>query len=175
MANSGKAAILVSAVSAAALVAVPVLAQRAPTSGPVVRYDVRAGTVSGFGAMGGGLRAGLGMAFGGGGNAMQHELLLRLGSSLAPAKGAPKADHFMPSGAKLGKSVALVTPREERGPEDAMPGEREGQRPKGRILIFWGCGEHAPRGQPVVIDLAKLAIGQAPPGMWSRFVRLTAR
>ena len=167
MANSGKAAAMVSAVSALALIAVPVLAQRAPTSGPVARYDVRAGTITGFGAMGSGMRAGLGMMFGGGGNAMQHELLLRLGSSQGPTKGAPKADHFMPPSAKLGKSVALVTPREERGPTDELPGERDGQRPKGRILIFWGCGEHAPRGQPVVIDLAKLAIGQAPPGMWS--------
>jgi hypothetical protein len=134
----------------------------------VARYDVRAGTITGFGAMGSGMRAGLGMMFGGGGgNSMQHELLLRLGSSLAPSKGTAKADHFMPPNAKLGKSVALVTPREERGPADELPGEREGQRPKGRILIFWGCGEHAPRGQPVVIDLAKLAVGQVPPGMWS--------
>jgi hypothetical protein len=139
-----------------------VLAQRAPTSGPVARYDVRAGTLSGFGAMG--ARPSLGAMFGGGGgNNLQHELLLRLGSSNAPAKGAPKAEHFMPPTAKLGKSVQLITPREERAPEDALPGER----PRGRILVFWGCGEHAPRGQPVVIDLARLAAGQMPPGMWS--------
>jgi hypothetical protein len=41
------------------------------------------------------------------------------------------------------------------------------EKPKGRLLMFWGCGEHAPKGQPVVIDFAKLAAGQAPPGLWS--------
>jgi len=151
---------------AATLAAIPVLAQqRGPTSGPIARYDMRAGTVSGFAAMGGGAGGALSMAFGGEGNKVQHELHLRLGSSNPPVKGAPKADHFMPAGAKLGKSVALVTPKQERGGTDELP-----QKPKGRILIFWGCGEHAPKGQPVVIDLAKLAAGQAPPGLWSSTV-----
>ena len=149
--------------------ALPVMAQRAPTSGPVARYDMRVGTVSGFGAMGGGFGGAMSMAFGGGGNKVQHELLLRLGSS-QPASAKPKADHFMPSGAKLGKSVALVTPNEERGPVDELPGQRQGQKPTGRLLIFWGCGEHAPKGQPVVIDFAKLSAGQVPPGMWSATV-----
>jgi len=102
----------------------------------------------------------------GGGNRVQHELYLRLGSSQTPAKGGPKADHFMPAGAKLGKSVALVTPQAEKAPEDFPPG----QKPKGRLLVFWGCGEHAPKGQPVVIDFAKLAAGQVPPGLWTTTV-----
>ena len=150
-----------------ALVAIPVLAQRGPTGGPVARYDVRAGTVSGFAAMGGGMSGAMSMAFGGGGDRVQHELLLRLGSSQAPSGGAAKADHFMPAGAKLGKSVALVTPVQERGPADQLPGQRDGQKPSGRLLVFWGCGEHVPKGQPVVIDFAKLSLGQMPPGMWS--------
>lgn len=147
------------------------IAQRGPTSGPVARYDIRAGTVTGFAAMGagGGMGAAMGMMFGGGQGKAQHELLLRLGSSRAPT-GAPKADHFMPAGAKLGKSVALVTPVEEREVRDQLPGEREGRRPTGRILIFWGCGANAPKGQPVVIDLAKVAAGQMPPGLWSTTV-----
>ena len=147
---------------AAALVAIPVIAQqRGPTTGPVARYDMRAGTLSGFAAMGGGGSA-LSMAFGGGGNKVAKELYLRLGSSDMPSKGGAKADHFMPAGAKLGKSVQLVTPREERGASDELP-----QKPKGRILVFWGCGDKAPKGQPVVIDLAKLAAGQMPPGLWT--------
>jgi hypothetical protein len=145
-----------------ALVALPVIAQqRGPTTGPVARYDMRAGTLSGFAAMGGGGSA-LSMAFGGGGNKVAKELYLRLGSSSLPSQGAPKAEHFMPSGAKLGKSVQLTTPREERGGTDELP-----QKPKGRILIFWGCGDHAPKGQPVVIDFAKIAAGQVPPGLWT--------
>ena len=149
-----------------ALATLPVLAQRGPTSGPVARYDMRAGTVTGMGAQGGGMGGAMSMAFGGG-DKVQKELYLRLGSSTGPASGAPKADHFMPAGAKLGKSVALATPKDERGPSDQMPGQREGQRPTGKIYVFWGCGEHAPKGQPVVIDFAKLSAGQMPPGMWS--------
>ncbi len=112
--------------------------------------------------MGGGMGGALGMLGGGGGDKVQKELYLRLGSSQFPAKSGPKADHFMPAGAKLGKSVALVTPQVEKGMTDELP-----QKPTGRILIFWGCGEHAPKGQPVVIDLSKMVAGQAPPGLWS--------
>lgn len=137
---------------------------------PVARYEMRAETVTGFGAMGRG--AMVGMMFGGkgGSNSVQHQLELRLGSSLTPT-GAPKADHFMPAGAKLGLSVPLLTPsapESVRG--DEIPGQQGGRQPTGRMLIYWGCGEHAPAGQPVVIDFAKLAAGQIPPGMWSTAV-----
>jgi hypothetical protein len=155
---------IVLATGAAVAVAIPLLAQQRSASGPIARYDMRAGTVSGVGAMGGGGAGMMGMMMGGGrGNNLQHELLLRLGSSRTPDKGAPKADHFMPPVAKLGKSVALITPREEREATDQLPGDR----PRGRILIYWGCAAHAPKGQPVVIDLAKIAAGQMPPGLWS--------
>jgi hypothetical protein len=145
--------------TATAVLTLPLGAQN---GGPVARYDLRAGTVSGTAAMGrGGMMS---MMMGGrGGNNVQHELYLRLGSSRSPT-GSAKADHFMPPTAKLGKSVALVTPREERAPEE-LP-----EKPRGRMLIYWGCGEHAPRGQPVVIDFARLAAGQVPPGMWSTTV-----
>ena len=149
-------ALLIACGTAAA--ALPLIAQQRAASGPVARYDMRAGTVSGMGAMGGNPMA---MMMGGGrGNTVQHELYLRLGSSNAANPAPPKADHFMPPNARLGKSVALVTPREERAPEE-LP-----QRPKGRMLIYWGCGEHAPAGQPVIIDFARLAAGQMPPGIW---------
>lgn len=147
-------------------IAIPSFAQRGPDSGPVARYDMRAGTTSGFG-MGGGMGGMMSMMMGGRGSQIQHELLLRLGSSTAAANGKPKADHFMPDGAKLGKSVALATPREERGPVDKLP---EFEEPSGRMLIFWGCGEHAPKGQPVVIDFSKLARGEVPPGVWTSSV-----
>ena len=42
---------------------------------------------------------------------------------------------------------------------------REYQKPKGRMLIFWGCGDHARPGQPLVIDFAQAAEGKIPPGM----------
>ena len=149
-------------------VALPLVAQQKAASGPVARYDMRAGTVSGMAGMGGGGM--MSAMMGGGGGKTQHELYLRLGSSNAASPGAPKADHFMPPSAKLGKSVALVTPKQEKT-EDVLP-----QKPKGRLLIFWGCGEHSPKGQPVVIDFAKVAAGQVPPGLWTTSIRaITAR
>ncbi len=145
-------------------------AQQSASHGAVARYDMRAGTVSGAGAMG---RGGMGMAAmmgGGGGNSVQHELYLRLGSAQPAAGGAPRADHFMPPAARLGKSVPLLTPQSERAPVDQMPSDGRQEKPKGRMLIFWGCGEHAAKGQPIIIDFAKMAAGQMPAGMWSTTV-----
>lgn len=147
-------------------VAAGVFAQQ--SSAPVARYEMRAETVSGLGTMGaggGGMGAAMAMAMGGSPRA-QHMLWLDLGSSRTASDGKPKAEHFMPAGAKLGKSVLLKTPVTK----PAEPATAEFQRPKGRMLIFWGCGEHAPKGQPVVIDFSKLAAGQIPPGLWSTAV-----
>lgn len=143
-----------------ALTATVIPAQQRPVSGPVARYDMRAGTISGMAGMGG--MSAMSMLMGGRGNNVNHELHLRLGTSNAPTKPPPRAEHFMPSVAKLGKSVLLVTPQTERTDYDQLP-----QKPKGRMLIYWGCGEHAPKGQPVVIDFARLAAGQVPPGLWT--------
>lgn len=139
---------------------VPVVVLAAGDPAPVARYDMRAGTVSGFGGMGSGMGAAMSMMMGGGGSQVQHELYLRLGSAQAPTGGKAKADHFMPPVARLGKSVALAAPPRAEATPDLLP-----EKPKGRLLIFWGCGEHAPKGQPVVIDFAKVAAGQVSPGM----------
>lgn len=121
------------------------IAQNGNTA-PEARYYVDAGTTAGMMGQGD-----------------QHELTLRLGSRLAPTGGAPKADHFMPQGARLGASVPLETPVRSKGEETPS----NFQRPKGRLLIFWGCGAHAGPGQPVIIDFAKVAQGQFPPGLFS--------
>ena len=150
-----------SAIAAATIASLPLLAAPDPANAPIARYDIRAGTVSGTSAMGAGSM--MGMMFGGrGGNNVQHELLLRLGSSQGTTKGEPRAEHFMPAGARLGKSVLLSTPRTERQEGDQLP-----QKPKGRLLIFWGCGANAPKGQPVIVDFAKAAAGQMPAGIWT--------
>ena len=143
-------------------------AQRA-ASGPKARYWMDAATTSGFGDMGGGGHINpMAMMLGGGhGGGAQHTLLLRLGSTVA-ATGDPDADHFMPAGAGLGASVPLETPRATPTTEETEPGAPpDFQRPKGRMLIFWGCGAHAGPGQPVVIDFSKLAAGQMPPHLFS--------
>ncbi|MFY7835676.1 MAG: hypothetical protein ACOVQ0_05260 [Novosphingobium sp.] len=154
-------------VGATALCTVAATVTAQQTAAPVARYEMRAETMSGLGGMagGGGMGAAMTMAFGGTPKA-QHMLWLDLGSSRAAADGKPKAEHFMPAGAKLGKSVLLRTPQAAK----RDPGEADFQRPKGRMLIFWGCGEHAPKGQPVVIDFSKLAAGQVPPGLFTTTV-----
>ena len=157
--------------AAALLAAVPGWSQG--NSGPVARYTIDAGTTSGMAAMGagGGVGAALG-ALRGGGNQVVHELYLRLGSSRAPT-GEAKGDHFMPAGARLGQSVPLETPRSvstPRGESPSQPGEM--QMPQGRLLLFWGCGERAGPGQPVVIDFSKLARGQVPPGLYANYSNL---
>ena len=148
-----------------AIWAVPAITQQAATP-PIARYTVDAGTLSGMAAMAGGRPDMMALMRGRGGGP-QHELRLRLGSSRKPAD-APVADHFMPAGAGLGASVALVTPVREPVPEAPTGFEM----PKGKLYLFWGCGEHAPAGQPVVIDLAKLARGQVPPDLYASGIDL---
>jgi hypothetical protein len=73
---------------------------------------------------------------------------------------------------RLGPSVPLYTP------SPATPGiakegpSQEFRRPKGRLLIFWGCGAHAGPGQPVVLDFSRLAEGQVPPNLFTANVPL---
>lgn len=161
---------LTAAVAAVAIA--PVLSQS--STQPIARYTMDAGTMSGMAAMaaggrGGGLGGVLNMMRGG--NQVAHELVLRLGSTRA-ATGSPAADHFMPTGAGLGASVPLVTPTPSpRGtPEPGQPGQQE--MPRGRLLLFWGCGEHAPEGQPVILDFARMARGEVPAGLYAQGLNL---
>ncbi|MFC3098790.1 hypothetical protein [Alteraurantiacibacter palmitatis] len=146
----------------------PVLSQT--NTQTVARYTMDAGTLSGMAAMGqggGGMGAVMNMMRGG--DQVAHELVLRLGTVRAPANGSPAADHFMPENARLGASVPLVTPRRVAG-EVGMPGQTE--MPRGRLLLFWGCGENAGPGQPVIIDFARLARGEVPPGLYAQGLNL---
>jgi hypothetical protein len=150
-------------------------------TGPVAVYWMSAATQSGFGmpSPGGGGAGGrpsmssiMQMLNGGGG--AQHLLTLQLGSSEKPTA-APSADHLPPQGLGVGATIPLVTPEAPRvvtaEPEEREPAiPREYQQPKGKMLIFWGCGEHARPGQPVVIDFsqmtpANMAAGKMPAGM----------
>ena len=153
---------------AAMLAAVPGSAQR--TTGPKERYEMDVATMSGFAAMAGGGKGGIGgamgMMFGGDPSSkVAHQLLLRLGSNDAATAPPPKGDHFFQPQAKMGKSVPLFW---EEG-KDA-PGTDTFERPKGRLLLYWGCGAKAGPGQPVVIDFAKVAAGQIPPNLFSSAV-----
>ena len=140
----------------------------APAPPPVANYWMDVATTSGFGASiaGGGGRPSMGQIMGmmtGGGSAVGHTLDLRLASKQKPAATA-SADHWVPAGLQMGASLPLVTPavvKEER--VTGLPANY--QQPKGRMLIYWGCGEHVTAGQPTVVDFSKMAAGKVPPGM----------
>ena len=161
---------------AAMLAAVPGSAQK--TTGPKDRYEMDVATASGFAAMtAGGRKPGIGgmmgMMFGGGpDNQVARTIELRLGSNQPPTKPPVRGDHYFQPQAKLGASLPLWGPEPgtPRPREDGneMPGNFE--RPKGRLLLFWGCGAKAGPGQPVVIDFAKVAAGQVPPNLFTSTV-----
>lgn len=145
-------------------------APRQVVTGPVAVYWMSAQTLSGMvmgGAGGPGAPGGrpgrpsmgqmFGQAFGGGdggGSNISHLLLLQLGSSTrAPA---PAADHLPPPGLGAGAGLPLISPAQPT-PEPSGDVPRDFQRPHGRMLIFWGCGDHAGPGQPVTVDFAEMS------------------
>src|SRR3546814_6344683 len=79
-------------------------------------------------------------------------------------------DHWFEPQAKLGKSVPLLGPETGKGDTSGAGSNdmADGfERPKGRMLLFWGCGAKPGPGQPVVIDFSKLAAGQMPPNLFT--------
>jgi len=157
--------------AATALGGIGAMAYAAPAAKappPIASYWMDVATTSGFGGgmMGGGARPSMsqimGMMNGGGG--VMHTLDLRLASKQKPA-GAPEADHLIPPGLQMGASLPLVTPAVVKQEPTPTGIPAQFQRPKGRMLIYWGCGEHAGTGQPTVIDFANMAAGKVPPGM----------
>jgi hypothetical protein len=139
-------------------------------TGPVATYWMSTQTQTGFGMGmmgGGGGKPSIGSIMGAMRNSgtAQHTLTLQLGSSRKPAE-SPDAEHTPPDGLGAGPSLPLLTPEvvPVQHEEDNTPQvPREFQKPKGRMLIFWGCGQHARPGQPLVIDFAQMAAGKTPP------------
>ncbi len=158
---------LAGAAIAGTAVAAPPAAKQAVT-GPVATYWMSAQTLSGMGmgGMGGGkpsMASIMAMASGGGGGATQS-LVLQLGSS-RKATGEPAAEHLPPATLEAGPSLPLRSPAPVGRPEPQpdQPYDRpDFEKPKGKMLIYWGCGETARPGQPYVIDFAKLGAGQVP-------------
>lgn len=154
------------------------------STGGTATYWMSAETTSGLAAMagaGGGQPASRGAMMsamlggrGAGGNnpGYVHNLQLDLGSPRRPTS-APQADHFIPAGLNAGPSLPLVSPeRATPRPQTVPVGPTSGDGgANGRILIYWGCGEHVGAGQPYEIDLATLRSGRVPPAMASLNIR----
>lgn len=144
-----KSRILAAALMAAFPLSVP--AQTQQVKPPIALYWLNVETAGGMGME---IPAGMGGMMPPG---MQSgkRMKLDLGST-QPARGEPRAAHAIPPGLAMGASLPLVTPRSERAPVRERDEDTEYERPKGRMLIYWGCGETVRSGQPVIIDFASL-------------------
>jgi hypothetical protein len=128
-------------------------------------------TFSGFGmggAPGANPMAMLGGLFGGssknqfGNTVMGPEgkwLDVTLYSRLNPNLG--QATQTVPVGSKLAPSLELVAPRQARETptvDDDSVVKEEFERPKGKLYLYWGCGDAIRSGQPKVLDMAKASM-----------------
>lgn len=154
------------------------LTQQQKITPPVAVYWMSIDTTSGLpmGGMGGGgmsaMDIGRMMMGGGMEGGPNRSMLLELGSQRA-ASGTPAAAHEIPSALKMGASLPLETPQQARRAEPREDGVPENfEKPRGRMLIYWGCGEQAGPGQPYVVDFARVAQGEVPQGLISRRVNV---
>jgi hypothetical protein len=153
------------AAALAAALPLPVLAQTQQIKPPIAVYWLSVETAGGMGmemppGMGGLMPPGMQ-----GGKRMK----LDLGSS-QQAAGDAHAAHAIPAGLSMGQSLPLVTPRIERAPAREHDEEPGFERPKGRMLIYWGCGETIRPGQPAIIDFASLNSQDAARAFRSRSI-----
>ena len=139
------------AASLAVVLPLPLLAQTQQIKPPVAVYWMSVETAGGMGME---MPPGMGSLMPPG---MQggKRMKLDLGSSLK-AGGEAHAAHAIPPALAMGQNLPLLTPRVERAPMREHDDETGFERPKGRMLIYWGCGETVRPGQPMIMDFASL-------------------
>ena len=143
-------------------------AQAGKSKPPVAQAWLDVATYSGMGMMGvgggGNPMAMLGGAFGGGnrntfGNTMTGKtgswldvtLFTRNNPNLA------EATQSVPAGSKLAPELKLVSPKTQKAPSatDDEVVREDFEPPKGKIYLYWGCGDTVRPGQPLVLDMSK--------------------
>jgi hypothetical protein len=72
-----------------------------------------------------------------------------------------EATQAVPPGTQLAPTLKLVAPKEQKAPPPP-PGDEtvhtpEYERPRGKLFVYWGCGEAVRAGQPRVLDMATAA------------------
>lgn len=104
-----------------------------------------------LGGLMGGNSFGGSMGMGAHGKSLDSELYVRA----HPA--GVEGTHAIPSGMNMGPSLLLLPNRPKSAPksptQSTQPGEPD--KPKGRILLYWGCGDNIRAGQPKVLDFAR--------------------
>jgi len=74
----------------------------------------------------------------------------------------PEAQHDIPAKQSMGKSLLLLTPEPVKETKETPTAEGEKpqkiEKPKARMLIYWGCDDTVRKGQPKVIDTEKMSM-----------------
>jgi hypothetical protein len=155
----------------AVLLAFPAAAALAQTKPPIAQFwmDVATSNMSipgmgdmdsGMGGMFGGMFGATKMGGGSPGKWLDSALYTR------NKPGGTEGTHAIPPGMNMGGSLPLIpvlpvaTGRREGTSEEATM-----EKPKGKLLFYWGCGETVRAGQPRVVDFSK-----ASPEEWSKFM-----
>lgn len=161
----GKMKIVASGVSLSIIVCVVVISTawvsiaESAEKTPATRYWMSVSTEkSGFpgmapGSMGVGSLLGAMIGKGGGDSGKRLQLQVNSPKSV-PAD--PQATHDIPPGQNMGPTLPLISPEISRA-ERSEPEGRQGkmEKPKMRMLVYWGCSEAVKPGQPYVIDTEK--------------------
>lgn len=164
----GIAALAAAGVATAQAVKAPAQVVKPPVSQAWI--DVATFTGMGMPGMGGGAAnpmAMMGSLFGGGSSAKNTFGMTQTGSggrwvdvTLYTSRNPALAEgaQTVPTGTQLAPTLKLVAPKVEKGtppaPGDDSVVEREYERPKGKMYLYWGCGTQVRAGQPRVLDMA---------------------
>ncbi len=160
-------------VAAMALAATAACAQTANIKPPVAQAWIDVATFSGMGmpmagmpGAGGSPMSAMGALFGGGGGGAMNSfgqtrsmaagrwvdvtLYTRNNPSLAEAQQGVPAGFMSPA-------LKLQAPRDTKPspePDDDKVDEPSHEKPRGKLLLYWGCGAAVRTGQPKVLDMA---------------------
>ncbi|GAA5014207.1 hypothetical protein GCM10025794_02660 [Massilia kyonggiensis] len=74
------------------------------------------------------------------------------------------ATQSVPAGSRLAPTLNLLAPepQKQQAPERDVPDDAPArfEMPKGKMYLYWGCGTEVRKGQPLVIDFAKMDVTQ---------------
>lgn len=138
---------------------------------PVAQAWIDVATFAGMGMpMGGGSPMGmLGSMFGGGGgqnvfgNTQAGTAGRWVDVTLYTSRNPSLAEALqsVPAATQLSPTLKLMSPTEQKGkpvrPDDDSVDTPEYERPKGKMLLYWGCGDSVRPGQPRVVDFTTAA------------------
>ncbi len=122
------------------------------------------GEPGGMGLLGGGFFGGARMPGGAPGKWLDSALYTRNKPS------GTEGTHAIPAAMGMGSSLPLLPVRAARSEGGRGDGDGGGvEKPKGRLLFYWGCGEAVRPGQPRVVDFAKAGTEEFSRFMVGRF------